>query len=269
MPTSALRRHFATAGCYARLSVLSQLEYPLSLLSWALLVPFHWITGLYLLRRIATLFHSLGGWSSDEVTFIYGLALLSHGLTILFFIQTWALGDWAARGRFSELQVRPLNVYFHFVCSSVNLIGILDLIPGLAIFLHGCRATGFELSLGGITWLGIVVVAGLLLRVGLYTAAASIAFWTKRSGAVVGLTAQALEQTTMYPLNIYPYAMQMVLTFLIPVGLVVFAPSSQVLRDRSAAWSVAGAALAAGALTFFLGYRIFCRGLERSDSAGS
>jgi ABC-2 type transport system permease protein len=271
MLRAALHRHLAVAACYARLSVQSQMEQPLALLSWAILVPFHWLTGIYALRQLALVLESVAGWKAGELTFLYGLALLSHALTIVFFYSTWSIAEWASRGRFAELQVRPLNVYFHFTCSSLNLIGLLDLLPALAILLYSCREIAFTLSAGNMLWLFVLTLAGVLLRVGVFTAVGSLAFWTQRNRGLVGVAATALERTTMYPLTIYPSWLQVVLTVLLPVALVTFVPVRDALQLQAGRgrWSMAALALFVGVLALGAGYRIFARGLAHTDSSGS
>jgi ABC-2 type transport system permease protein len=265
----AVRQHLAVAACYARLTVQSQLEQPSSLLIWSALVPLHWLTGVYALRRLTVSFDSLAGWNQGEITFLYGLALLSHALTILFFCTTWGVAEWASRGRFADLQTRPLNVYFHFACSAFNLIGLFDLGPAVAILIYGCRETAFRLDLRSALWLLLLTVAGVLFRVGVCTAVGSLAFWTQRSQ--VGLAAAAIERTTMYPLTVYPGWLQLVLTVVLPVAFVAFIPARDALRLHAGegSWATALLALLVGAITFAVGYGVFSAGVARGGTSGS
>lgn len=266
-------RHYSSVGlCFARLAVQRQLEYPLFLFSWFLMIPIQYFGWLWMLKVLIDTFQPLAGWTFPQVAFVYGLAQLSHGLMVVFFIQTWFIEQWVVRGEFDRLLLRPLNVYFHLSVVFINFIGLIDLIPGTIIFGYACRQLGFVWSAANTLKLGVIILGAMFIRAAIYTATGSVAFWTKRSHALVFLNLALLERTTLYPLSIYPYLFQAFLTFLVPIGFISFYPACGFLgQDTRTALPLDLAVWTPllGLVTMLLAHAVFRAGLRRYESSGS
>jgi ABC-2 type transport system permease protein len=269
---SHLRHHLGLALCFCRFTVQTQLEYPIFLLGWFLMIPIQYFSGIWMIHILVSRFHSIAGWAFPELAFLYGLALISHGFTVVFFIQTWGVEFAIREGRFDRYKLRPVNVYFQFLCQYVNLIGCIDLIPAFAIFFYSTHLLHFSFTLSHIEDLVVVVVGATMIRAGIYTMVGSIAFWTQRSRAVISITVNLLQQSTSYPLTIYPWLLQWAFTLLFPAAFIAFFPA-KVLLGQSAATESPGAAsmltAGCGVLFFLLGIGVFQRGLKRYESSGS
>lgn len=96
------------------------------------------------------------------MAFLYGLSVLSHGLSIIFFIQTWMMGNFVIQGEFDIFRLRPLNILFQFLFMNFNLVGISDLIQGIIVFLYGCIKVQFVWSFHNIMALFGVIIGGNL-----------------------------------------------------------------------------------------------------------
>lgn len=266
-------RHYAIVfGYYAKLAIQRQLEYPLFLLSWLLMIPTQYFSGIWMLKIIVDRFQPLSGWGFEDLAFLYGLGLLSHGLVVVFFIPTWGTEFAVLRGEFDRLLLRPMNVFFQFVTGYFNFIGLIDLLPGLIIFLYAAHMVDFSWSLGNIVKLVLVVIGGTLIRASLYTIIGAIAFWTKRSRNLINMTVATLERTTMYPLTLYPQVIQAVLTFLLPIGFISFYPAEQFLGKSTSLELPLGLAIwtpVVGLVCFAAAYAVFRTGLQKYESAGS
>jgi ABC-2 type transport system permease protein len=267
-----LRYHFSVSAYFARLAIQRQLEYPLFLVSWLLMIPTQYFTGVWMLDIIVGKFQPLNGWGFPELAFLYGLGLLSHGVMVVLFIQTWHMDHMVIHGGFDRMLLRPMNVFFQFVVQNVNFIGLIDLIPGTVIFLYGCHLVGFAWTWLNVLKLLLVIAGGTFIRAAFYMAMGSIAFWTKRSGSLVDLGLTLLQQTTMYPMTLYPYLVQALLTFLIPLGFISFYPAVDFLGKNGEFSLPAGLALwtpVVGALSFGVGYLVFSLGMRNYESSGS
>lgn len=267
-----MRQHALVAVSFARLAVQRQLEYPLFLANWLVLIPLQYFSGIWLLQILVSRFQPLAGWTYPQLAFLYGLGLLSHGLMIIFFTQTWALEEYVVRGELDRFLLRPLGVFFQFIVAHVNLIGLVDLLPAVVIFAYGCRRLGFAWSGGNVLRLALVLAGATLIRAALYTATGSLAFWAGRSRALVHLDANLLERSTLYPLSFYPGWLQWGLTFLLPAGFISFYPACDFLgqADRSALpLDLALWTPGAGVIAFAAARAVFQAGLRRYESAGS
>ncbi len=267
-----LRHHLSVARAFAKAEVLVQLEYPVFLVSWLIINPLHYFGGIWMLKVLVDNFQPIGGWTFPQVCFLYGLGMLSHGLMVVLFIQTWWIDNFVVYGEFDRLMLRPLNVFFQFCVLRINFVGLTDLIPGVAIFWYGCRQVHFVWSFTNALTMALVIAGAVLIRAALYTICGSVAFWTKRSGPLVGLNLALLERTTLYPLSIYPHAVQALLTFLVPLGFISFYPACDFVGQDARSALPLGMALwtpLVGAAFFALAHAVFCAGLRRYESAGS
>lgn len=266
-------RHYVTVfGYYAKLAIQRQLEYPLFLISWLLMIPTSYFSGIWMLKIIVDRFQPLSGWDFKDLAFLYGLGLLSHGLVVVFFIPTWGTEFAVLRGEFDRLLLRPMNVFFQFVTGYFNFIGLIDLIPGIVIFLYAAYMVDFSWSPGNMLKLMLVVLGGTLIRASLYTVIGAIAFWTKRSRNLINMAVATMERTTMYPLTLYPQIIQAVLTFLLPIGFISFYPAEQFLGKSTSLELPLGLAIwtpAVGLICFAVAYAVFRSGLQKYESAGS
>lgn len=236
------------------------------------MIPIQYFSGVWVLRIIIERFHALNGWEFPQLAFIYGLGLLSHGILVVFFINTWHIDNMVIEGNFDRLLLRPMNVFFQLIASYVNFIGLIDLIPGTIIFLYASHLVGMDWTFVNVIKLILTIIGGVLIRAALFIILGSVSFWTKRSGSLVGFTLTLLERTTMYPMNIYPLILQMILTFLIPIGFISFYPASEFLGKDSGFNIPLSMALwtpLIGIVCFMISQFIFGLGMKKYESSGS
>lgn len=264
--------HISVTTCFMKLAIQRQLEYPAFLICWAIGIPIQYLSGVWMIGVITQRFQPLNGWSFPQVAFIYGLSLLSHGLMVVLFIQTWNIEGMVIRGGFDRLLLRPMNVFYQFCVQYFNFIGLIDLITGIIIFTYGCKVSGFNWTLMNAVKILLVLAGAVMIRAAFYTITGSIAFWTKSSRSFVNLGEVLSERTTMYPLSIYPYAIQVFFTFVIPFGFISFYPASEFLGQSDLLVLPFGFALltpVVGALLAIVAAKVFKMGLKKYESAGS
>ena len=167
------------AKYFLKINIQCGLEYPAYLISWLISNPLQFFFGIITVKVVINNFHALEGWSFEQIAFLYGLGIISHGLSVVFFIQTWYMDYMITDGEFDRLMVRPLNVFFQFCFINFNFIGITDMLPGMVIFVYGCIASGFPFTLMNIIKVLIVIIGATLLRGAIYSISGSLAFWTK------------------------------------------------------------------------------------------
>jgi len=264
--------HYIKVGHYSiKLEIQRQMEYPSFLFAWLVANPAHFILGLVSIQIVIANFGSLNGWSFNQVAFLYGIASMSHGLSMVLFIQTWSIQYLVTEGEFDRLLLRPLNIFYQFSVMEFNLIGFTDLIPAVCILFYGCSAVGFYPSFLNVIKLLAAIAGATLIRGAVYLATCSIAFWTKRS-PFVELDNKVIYYTSMYPMSIYPMYFQIVFTYIIPLGFISFYPASELLQkstDIILPGNLCLASLLVGIVVYIIGYTIFKKGLSRYESSGS
>jgi len=267
-----LRYYLSVASYSMKLSMKKQLEYPMEIISCFAMIPMMYATGILLLYFLTQNLKSIGGWTFPQLAFLYGIGDLSHGIMVVFSVQNWFLDRYVNRGEFDRMLLRPLNVFFQFSVSYVNIIGIMDVLVGLSVFIYSCVLVKFSWTFSNIVRLVVIILGAALIRSSIFTIFCSVAFWTKRCSAVTALMNDMLERTTLYPMTIYPRLLQLMLTLIIPVAFISFFPSCCFLGIDSSFRLPADAAVmtpAIGIITFILAQAVFNWGLRNYESSGS
>lgn len=272
MKLNTIRHYLSVAACFSRLSVQRQLEYPIFLSSWFIYNFIQWFGGLWLIYTITTRFGPLGGWNTEQVVFIFSLALISHGLVVTFCIQTWRIGYSIVFGEFDRILLRPMNSFFLLLTREINFIGFSDMLPGLIIFFYICKQIAFAWTVMNIIQILVILLGAVLIRTALFLFVGSISFWKMNRDVLTYLMVYFQQQVTSYPLSIYPHILQTVFTFIIPVGFVSFYPASQLLNHKTRIMipgNLTVITLLTGIIFFLLAYRVFKTGLKKYESVGN
>lgn len=229
-----LRYYLGVYGYKYRLEIRAELAGLSRTFCWLLMIPLSYLSGFYVLQVIVKESGGLHGWGSGETAFLFGLSMFSHGLQDLFFIRTRVLDELIQEGEFDRMLLTPLGIFTQFCFRGLNLCGLYDLVPGILVFGWGCMKTGFSWNTGNVLAVAAVIAGGTMISLSLYTVTGCLAFRFAESAALEDLNIRLIGKMTSYPLTIYPKALQMLFTFLIPLGFISFYPACGFLGKESA-----------------------------------
>jgi ABC-2 type transport system permease protein len=262
----------SVATAYGRFSIQRMLEYPFSLFGIVCSLSFSYLWIGMTFKILVDNFQPLSGWTFPQLTFLYGLGLASRGVMSIISFQSRLIDRYVTRGEFDRLLTRPMDVTFQFAVNNVNLVGFVHLFIGLGYLLYGAHLTHFEWNLSNVVQVSLVIAGGAFIYWSYFTIISCVAFWTKRSQPLVDSSMELLSRGTFYPLTIYPWAMQMAMTFILPIGFISFYPACDFLgqRDRSSLpLDVAMWTPLVGGVMFLVAIALFRLGLKNYESAGS
>lgn len=266
-------KHYASVTLeYLKLSILTVFEYPANMIGWLISNPLQFLVGFATIRFVVSEFGDIAGWNYGQLAFLYGLAIISHALSMIFFVQGWFMGYYVIEGDFDRYMLRPMNVLYQFCFTNFNLIGITDLIPGICVFVYGAMEVGFVVKLRNILSILAILTGATLIRGGVYIIIGCSSFWTRSVADFGAYTQEFFDKTTMYPLSMYPESVQFILTFIIPIGWVSFYPAADLMGISSDVFMQGIApviSLGAGIAVFAVAAAVFYSGLKRYESAGS
>jgi ABC-2 type transport system permease protein len=144
--------------------------------------------------------------------------------------------------------------------------GVGNFLVGLVLVIRSTNALDIVWTPSKLAMLVVGVISGGLIFIALNLITCVTAFWIVDSVPVTRLVFDN-HLFAQYPLTIYPKAIGILLTWVVPYGLVSFYPASYLL-DRSWGWAAWLAPLAATVL-LFLGYRFFQFGLKHYSGTGT
>jgi ABC-2 type transport system permease protein len=223
------------------------------------------ILGIWVVMRQVP---NLNGWTLEEIWLVYGLLTLSQSLNHMFADNLWTLGQSYVRtGMFDRFLVRPIDPLFHLLADRFCHDGIGHFIVGLILVLTAAPNVDVVWNPLKVFYLVIAVVSGGLIFMALNLITGISAFWVMDSVPVIRVVFETHE-FAKYPLSIYPKAIGVLLTWLIPYGFASFYPASYILeRDIAPALAWAGPLVAA--VLLLAGYRFWRFGLVHYSSTGS
>ena len=269
---SSISHYLSVTLCNIKMALLTIIEYPSNILGWLISNPIQFILGFATIKFVVEQFGEINGWDYGQLAFLYGISVISHALSMIFFVQGWFMGFFVIEGEFDRFLTRPLSVLYQFFFTNINVFGLTDLVPGILVFIYGCNKTDFSFTASNILGIIVMLIGAVLIRGGIYILLGSTSLWTKSANDFGQYTQEIFDKTTMYPLSMYPEGLQLILTFIIPIGWVSFYPASELLGIETA-FSAGGLGvwitLFAGIAVMLVAGAVFKIGMKRYESAGN
>jgi ABC-2 type transport system permease protein len=210
---------------------------------------------------------SLNGWSYDEVLLVYGLVTLAKSINHMFADNLWTVGRVYIRsGGFERFLVRPIDPLFHLLADRFCQDGVGNFLVGIALVIKSSVALGIDWTPPKLLVLIIGVLSGGFIFIALNLITCVAAFWIVDSVPITRLVFDN-HLFAQYPLTIYPKAISILLTWIVPYGFASFYPASYIL-DRDFGYLVWYSPFVAAAL-MFIGYRLWQFGLKHYSGTGS
>lgn len=213
-----------------KLDSISNWSYRSYLIPWLIGIPLEVLSGFYVLKVIMDSAGDIAGWNFPQVAFLYAIGLLCHGVDDLLFIQGRGIDRGIIRGEFDRMLLRPLGVFFQFATGAFNWCGFFTIIPGIAVLGYACSLLELRVTLALCLFVLVVTAAGSVIRGSILYLIGSIAFWTKKSSSLVVLDLTLKQRVSIYPLTIFPKWLQVLFTFVLPLGFINFYPVSGLLK---------------------------------------
>src|SRR5829696_4764870 len=181
---------------------------------------------------ILVLFHNvpaLGGWSVQEVAFLYGLASVAFGLTDLAIGHLDLLPEMIRQGTFDGVLVRPLGSLFQVVASDFALRRLGKAFQGVAVAAVAIAVLDVDWTPGRVALTALTVLSGIGIYAGIWVVVASVAFWAVDSIEFANAFTYGGNFLSEYPVNIFGSWLRRLVIFVVPLAFVVYFPALYVL----------------------------------------
>ncbi|MBN1954016.1 MAG: ABC-2 family transporter protein [Anaerolineae bacterium] len=220
------------------------------LLNDLMLLFFWWI----LFQRLPT----LQGWDLGGVMTIYGVVAFGFGLAHVACGNAFRVAQVIASGDLDYYLTLPADPLVHLIVSRMSLPAWGDILFGLVVFILA----------GPERWLSLplFVLLGLLTALVMTAFAVivgSLSFWIGNADAIALQAVNALTTFSLYPVDIFPPAVRVLLYTVIPAAFVGSVPAA-LLEDLRWQNLVLMIAFTAGIVLVAAG--VFYRGLRRYES---
>jgi ABC-2 type transport system permease protein len=229
------------------------------------------IGGLFAIAVLYTRFQGIGGWTVDELVFLYGFNRFIWGAVLVVAQPVWYMPRLIISGQFDLLLVRPLNVLWLHMARGFNYMDMSSLIVGAGVVVYSLNRLGFELTVASALYFLLLTVLCILIRTAVFLVGSSTCFWWKNRETVRTFFAMMFAGMENYPLTVLPVALQFFLTFIIPIGFASYYPAALILDIENG--YIAQQSLLPAMIILAIGlsvfsYLFFHFSLRRYESAG-
>jgi ABC-2 type transport system permease protein len=254
---------------FARASLQEELAFRLNFAIEVLQSALGLGTGILGLSILYGQVESIRGWGYAQALALLGVYLLLGALRRLVIGPSLdalaGLGGTVWTGQFDFSLLRPLDTQFLSSVQRWRFGALLDVVLALLVLARAIQQLGANLAPGHVVAFVLALIAGLAALYAVLLLLSALIFWSP--GFLHTWLFSGLWQMARYPVGIYPGWVRLVLTWVVPVGLMTTVPAQALTGDLSLA-ALAGTVAAAAALVLGASW-IFRRGLRRYASASS
>lgn len=233
-----------------------------------ILREFLWL-GVFVLM-IQTVFaqtDSLAGWSKSQMLILLSLSRLIEGLMQTLFINNIAeFPSTVQKGTLDLLLTKPLPSQWQVAFRRITIYNLGNVLAGTILLVYTLITYQTALSVPIVLNTLILGVIGIAIYYSILITTASLSFWLERFQAFWAINHLISEPLTI-PFDIFPRAVRIPLTYLLPIAFVVFVPA-QALTGRLNLWQVPVAILIA-VIFLTIANIVWRAGLRRYSSASS
>lgn len=238
-----------------------------------------WISVLHSLLNLGTgvlgvmvLFsraEAVKGWTFASALALLGVYLVLNALRGLVigpsFDALAGLEGEVWSGQFDFTLLRPVDAQFQASFRRWRPLAAIDLILGLGVLVAATAQLGETFTVGRVATFVVALTTGLVLLYAILLAFTGLFFWSP--AVLYTWVFDGVFQLARYPSGLYPGWLRLVMTWIVPVGVMTTVPAQALTGDLPAGTLIGSVALALG---FLVGATVLFRtGLRRYASASS
>ncbi|HML23813.1 MAG TPA: ABC-2 family transporter protein [Aggregatilinea sp.] len=264
-----MRHYIRLVWKFLRASVQQEIAYPVNFvisLAYGLINLAGGVIGIEVLFGQVD---DVRGWTFASTLAILGVYMTIGALRGLFISPSLdALagmdGDvWT--GRLDYVMLRPVDIQFLASVRQWRPFALIDLALGLGVLVAAVTQLDATLSAGRIAAFLALLALGMLVMYSVLLAFAGMIFWSP--GFLFGWVFNGLFQMARYPVSLYPGGVRLVLTWIVPVGVMTTIPAQALTGDLALETALGSLVLA---VALFAGATaLFRTGVRRYASASS
>jgi ABC-2 type transport system permease protein len=262
-------RYLKLIVAFFKISSQAELAYRVNFFIRLLHSGLNLLTGVLSLVVIFNQVEVIKGWDMPAALALLGVYLLLGALRGLFIgpsLESVAGMDgeiWT--GTYDFTLLRPVDQQFLISFRHWRVFALIDLAMAVGVLVYALVLLGAQLTIGMLLSFILTLLAGVTLLYAALLAFSALVFWNP--GFLFTWVINDLFQLARYPVGLYPGWLRLVLTWVIPVGLMTTIPA-QALVGTLSPWMLV-LTLAFTLVAFLVATWLFRQGLKKYTSASS
>ena len=199
--------------------------------------------GFFLVFLVAIFRHTraLAGYTLPEAALFFLTFNIVDILAQLLFRGVYGIRGLIREGDYDYFLIQPVNVLYRVAFNTVDFLDLITIIPVLAVTYHVARQIPGTMTASHVALYALLTVNGILIALAIHIAVAALAVLTQEMENTIWIY-RDLMTLGRFPSDIYSARLQMVLTFVIPIAVIVSFPAKAYL-GKLAFTSIFGAFL--------------------------
>lgn len=168
---------------------------------------------------------NLAGWNFKQILLLYGITLISVGISGFCFDNLYELGpSYIKRGEFDKIMLRPVHPLLSIIGSSNEFTSLGYLILGLIMTIAMFIQLSIPITLILIFKIIFFGIVGAAIIGAINTIFSIASFWTYRSNEFVW-SFYKMYTFAQYPIDIYNKFIKILITMILPFAFVAYYPT--------------------------------------------
>ena len=261
--------HLRLIKGFARASAQGELAYRANFFISVLHSALNLVTGVLGLVVLFSQVEALRGWDFPSTLALLGVFMALSALRGLFIGPSLdalaGLGGEVWTGSFDFTLLRPVDVQFQASFRHWRLLAVIDLALALAVLGLAITQMDQALTLAGVLGFLIALAAGVTILYAILLGFTALICWSP--GLLFTWLFDGIFQMARYPVGMYPGWLRLILTWVVPVGVMTTIPAQALTGTLSLGILAASVTLA---IVLLVGASALFRvGLRRYASASS
>jgi ABC-2 type transport system permease protein len=253
-----MRKAATLIASYLRHNLMSAVEYRSAFLLQVFGMALNNVIYLFFWWVLFARWPEIRGWTMPMLATVFGLVAVAFGVANGVFGNCLRLASVVVNGDLDYYLVLPADPLLHLLVSRTHVSAWGDLISGLGIYLFLVPG-----SLARLPVFLLYAAVGAAIFVGFAVAVSSLVFFIDQSQDLVGYLYNALISFSLYPIDMFPRAVRLLLYTLVPAAMIGTLPARLLFEFR---WTHLGAMIASAAAMLLVARGLFAWGLRRYES---
>jgi ABC-2 type transport system permease protein len=192
----------------------------------------------------------IGGWTYDEALVVIGVFNVALGFMEAFLTPNiLEIGNQVRLGTLDFVLTKPINSQFMVSMRTMVFWRLSDMLLGFGVIVIALLRQSAVVTPSGVLVFGFLLVCAAIL---LYTVSfllVTTAFWFVRVDNILEVF-NAFIEAGRYPVTVYRGAVQVLLTFFVPIAFITTVPAAALLDKLDPTYAVYSGLIAAGLFLF-------------------
>jgi ABC-2 type transport system permease protein len=260
-------RYVALAKQFVQTALVQALAYRVEFIVSTLIALFWAVFTLAPLYIVFSHRTEIGGWTFEQSLVVLAFFVMQKALLEGFVAPNlMQIVDHVRQGTLDYVLLRPADAQFLLSFSRFAFPKLIDFTGGVLLFGYALYATGHVPTVTQALACLALLLAGTVILYAIFTLVVSTAFWLVRVDNLA-FVLDAIFDAGQFPVTVFRGTARVVLTFVIPVGLMTTYPAMALLGTLSAQGMLVAFAIA---LVFFaLARAVFMLAISKYASASS